>query len=147
MISNFYILGTVQDITFQNFQIYNTNWTIEFNMYYSKPGNDTTMPYMKNIIVNNVTSDNTDYAYNILGMPDNAIQNVYFSNIHVTNIKKGVNDHCQNITGICDSSNVFPQCPSCLVTEACFDASSDCLQYVSLCNQPTYRKLVLLGIF
>jgi hypothetical protein len=138
------ILGTVEDITFTNLSVYNTNVTIELNMCYggniSSDNGDTSIPTVKNSIITDITADNVEYFWNIKGINESHVQNVYFSNIHVTNIYKQIVHSCYFIDGICDNSTVTPFCPPCLVQETCFDASNDCSLYVNLCKSPAYRK-------
>uniref|UniRef100_A0A914DKD7 Uncharacterized protein n=1 Tax=Acrobeloides nanus TaxID=290746 RepID=A0A914DKD7_9BILA len=111
-------------------------------MYYGQPGdNDTTIPTIKNVVLDTINGNYVDYLYNLVGMPVNPISNIYFTNINITNIRKSVYHTCSNITGTCDSTSVFPTCPSCLQTEACFDASNDCSTYMNFYNNALYRKL------
>lgn len=122
-------------------KVFNTNVTIELNLDYSKPqNNDTSIPTMRNIVINNITGDNAAHLYQIKGLPQRDIQNVYFANINITNVSEGIVQTCRNITGTCDASSVFPSCPPCLVTEGCSDAVDvDCSTYVNYCNLPAYR--------
>jgi hypothetical protein len=113
------------------------------NMFYDTyrpPINASTTPKIKNIIINNITGDHNDYAWYLKGLPESPIQNLYLGNIIITNTVNKEVGACTNVTGICDSSSVFPSCPPCLKTEQCFDASSNCSQYVSVCNLSAYSK-------
>lgn len=112
-------------------------------MYQNQAGdNDTSIPTIKNVIIDTVTGSNGTYLYNFLGLPQSPIQNIYLANINVTNV---ANEHksCYNIVGTCDRSSVFPTCPTCLQPETCFDASSDCSPYMNFCNNTRYRKLII----
>lgn len=113
-------------------------------MYYTgynvPPQNDSATPKIQNIILNNITGDHNDYAWYLKGLPESPIQNLYLGNIINTNTVMNEFDGCTNVTGICDSSSVFPSCPPCIITEQCFDASSDCLQYMPVCDLPAYSK-------
>jgi hypothetical protein len=72
------ILGTTEDVTWSNIKIYNTVFAIELNMNYSKPDpNDSTLPIIKNLIINNVIGQNITFVYNIQGLPQSPLQNVF----------------------------------------------------------------------
>lgn len=106
------------------------------------PTNETATPKFRNININNLSSYNATYGWYIDGLPESAINNTIFYNINMASFQQLVH-HCSNIIGSCDNSTVLPYCPTCIVEE-CFDASSDCSQYIGLCNNPTYSKCLFL---
>ena len=50
--------------------------------------NKTLTPKVKNIILNNILVDNSNYAWWLRGLPEQSFENIYFNNITITNTQK-----------------------------------------------------------
>jgi polygalacturonase len=91
--------GLVENLTYENLTMKHVKNSILIDSYYptipENPAADTARPISpktpiwRHIRMNNITSDDSDSAIRILGLPEMPIQDVAFYNVHIT-AKEGI---------------------------------------------------------